>query len=583
MRLILFGVPYLIIGHKVLRKAALNLKNGRVFDENFLMTVATLAAFAIGEYTEALAVMIFYQIGEYFQSYAVGKSRQSIKDLMSIVPAYANKILPNGTMSQEDPEDIAVGDVIAVLPGERVPLDGVVLSGTSFLDTSSLTGESVPRRVGEGDDVISGCINTEGSLQVQVTKLYEDSTVARILDLVENASNKKARSEQFITRFARYYTPVVTLLALLLAVLPPLILHVPFSAWIRRACVFLIVSCPCALVISVPLSFFGGIGAAARRGILVKGSTDLETMAGVTTVVFDKTGTLTLGTFTVTGLYPLKVTEEALLETAAYAECFSTHPIAASIRDAYAQPIDTLRVRDVTEEAGHGVCAVLDGHPVLVGSKRLLQAHDVDVPDMADLPAGTICYVASDGVCLGCLVISDTCKDGAEKAIRRMKALGVARCVMLTGDRLESAQAVAKETGIDAVYAELLPADKVSTLETLMDEKVAFVGDGVNDAPVLMRADCGIAMGSLGSDAAIEAADIVLMDDDLNKIAVTIDIARKTLRIVRQNIVFAIGVKLLVLLLGATGVASMWLAVFADVGVAVIAILNAMRLLTYRS
>ena len=605
-----FAVPYLIIGYDVILKAFRNIRNGQVFDENFLMMIATFAAFAIGEYAEALAVMLFYQTGELFQSYAVGKSRQSITELMSIAPEYANRVGEDGQITQEDPEDIAVGDVIVVKPGERIPLDGTVTEGESFLDTAALTGESVPRRAHTGDDVISGCVNGEGTLKIRVTKKYEDSTVARILELVENAGNKKARLENFITRFAKYYTPVVTVCALLLALVPPLVLGGAWMEWIKRACVFLIVSCPCALVISVPLGFFGGIGAASRIGVLVKGSNYLEAIAQVTTVVFDKTGTLTKGAFAVSHVYPaddaggalpadtaeygteawLNDAQKSLLELAAYAECFSNHPIAASVRAAYGKETDAARVSEAKEEAGGGVCVLFDGRELLAGNEKLLSAHHVAVIQNGAVQneTGTVLHVAYDGGYRGAIIVSDSVKQDARTAIEQMKEAGVRHTVMLTGDRKNVAEQVARETGIDSVYAELLPADKVGIVETILvsqegsGKKTAFAGDGVNDAPVLMRADVGIAMGAIGSDAAIEAADIVLMDDNILKIARVMKIARKTLAIVRQNVVFAIGVKFLVLILGALGFASMWAAVFADVGVAVLAILNSMRMLRDR-
>lgn len=596
---LLHVVPYLIIGHDVILKAFKNIRNGQVFDENFLMMIATFAAFAIGEYEEALAVMLFYQVGEWFQTYAVGKSRQSIADMMSIVPEYANKLSEAGDITQEDPEDIAIGDIIVVKPGERIPLDGEVIEGESFLDTSALTGESVPRRAHVGDICISGCVNGEGMLKVRVTKAYEDSTVSRILELVENASSKKARLENFITRFARYYTPVVTLLAVLLALIPPLFFHGVWMEWIKRACVFLIVSCPCALVISVPLGFFGGIGAASKIGVLVKGSNYLESASNVDTIVFDKTGTLTNGTFGVTGLLvpgrqvtpfaegsPLSDEENLLLTYAACAESFSNHPIARSILAAYGMDPDKTRLSEASEIAGCGVRVLFDKKELLAGNGKLMSEYRMPVPEEALSATGsaTIVHVAYDGTYRGAVFISDTVKEGAKEALAQMKAAGVKRTVMLTGDHRASAESVAHMLCVDDVHAELLPADKVEEMEKLLsgNHTVAFVGDGVNDAPVLMRADVGFAMGAIGSDAAIEAADIVLMDDNLAKIAQVIRIARKTLSIVRINVVFAIGVKLLVLALGALGLAGMWGAVFADVGVAVLAILNSMRMLWYR-
>ena len=580
--LCLYLVPYLVIGYDVVRKAAVNILHGQAFDECFLMTVATVAAFAIGEYPEATAVMLFYQVGELFQSYAVGRSRQSIAQMMSIVPEYAN-LETDGQVEEVDPEDVAVGSVIVIKAGERVPLDGIVVDGESYLDTSALTGESVPRRVTVGEEIFSGCVNGEQTLRVRTTKAFEDSTVARILDLVENASNKKARLETFITRFARIYTPVVTLSALVLALVPPLILGGGFGPWIHRACIFLIVSCPCALVISVPLGFFGGIGAASRLGVLVKGGNYLEAIAQADTMIFDKTGTLTQGNFLVTQILPSgDLAAEALLELAAHGEGLSNHPIAQSIRAAYAGDLNLSRLGTVEEVPGKGLSLELDGKPLLVGNARLLEAHGIPWDPIPE--AGTVVHVAYDGVYAGALVIADSVKPEAAKALADMKALGVSRTVMLTGDRAETAQAVARELGLDEVYAELLPTDKVAQVEEILalqqkGRTVCFVGDGINDAPVLMRSDVGIAMGSLGSDAAIEAADIVLMDDDVGKIAATVRIGRKTLRIVRENVVFALGVKLLVLVLGALGLANMWQAVFADVGVTVLAILNSMRAL----
>ncbi len=619
LRMIPFLVPYLIVGYDVLRKAFINIRHGQVFDENFLMMIATFGAFGVQEYLEAVAVMLFYQVGELFQSYAVGKSRQSITAMMDIAPEYAN-LEKDGTLEEVDPDDVQIDDIIVIKAGERVPLDGIVTEGSSFVDTAALTGESVPRKVEAGDRIISGCLNGSGTLKVRVTKAYEDSTVARILELVENASSKKAKMENFITRFAKYYTPIVTIGAVILAIVPPILLMLFAGAgvgvwadWIQRACTFLVISCPCALVISVPLGFFGGIGAASKIGVLVKGSNYLEAMAEVSTIVFDKTGTLTKGEFKVTQILPAEDAgkagsieaneenigstvqdagntednaqdkqKEALLEMAALGEAFSTHPIAQSIREAYGKKLDTDRVEEVKESAGHGLSALVDGRKVLLGNGTLLEQNAITYKKCES--AGTVVYVAADGIYQGCIVISDTIKDGAAQAIGDMKAVGVKKTVMLTGDRKETAAAVASAIGIDEYHAELLPADKVSRVEALLQgrgdkDKVAFVGDGINDAPVLTRADIGIAMGSMGSDAAIEAADIVLMDDDVRKIAGVVKISRKTLRIVKQNVVFALGVKILVLLLGALGIANMWAAVFADVGVAVLAILNSMRTL----
>lgn len=577
----IYFVPYLVIGYDIVYKAVRNISHGQVFDENFLMMIATFGAFGVREYSEAVAVMLFYQVGELFQGYAVGKSRQSISDMMDICPEYAN-IEEDGKLTQVDPDDVEVGSVIVIKPGERIPLDGVVLEGESFIDTAALTGESVPRKASVGDEIISGCVNGSGTLKVRTTKEFDDSTVAKILELVENASSKKAKVENFITRFAKYYTPVVTIGAVILAILPPLILGGGWGEWIERACIFLVISCPCALVISVPLGFFGGIGAASKVGVLVKGSNYLEAVAEMTTIVFDKTGTLTKGEFKVSKLLPEGGSSEELLELAALGEGYSNHPIAASIREAYNAEMDMNRVTDAKEVAGHGICVRIDGREVLIGNEKLMKEHAVFYESCES--TGTVVYVAREGAFIGSIVISDTVKDGAKEAIAGMKKVGVKKCVMLTGDRQKAAQGVADELGIDEVHAELLPGDKVSKVEELLaaltgKEKLAFVGDGINDAPVLGRADIGIAMGSMGSDAAIEAADVVLMDDDIRKIASIVRISRKTLTIVKQNIVFALFVKALVLLLGALGMANMWEAVFADVGVSVIAILNSMRAL----
>ena len=603
-RFLLYFLPYLLIGYDVLLKALRNIIRGQVFDEHFLMMIATFAAFGLGlmgdeAYSEALAVMLFYQIGELFQDVAVGKSRKSIADMMSIAPESAN-VERNGRVEVVDPEEAHIGDILLIKAGEKVPLDGTVIEGESYLNTAALTGESVPRRVKAGDPVISGCVNGEGTLRVRVEKEYEDSTVARILDLVENASSRKARLENFITRFARVYTPVVTIGAVLLAVLPPLF-HIgglTYADSIRRACNFLIVSCPCALVISVPLGFFGGIGASSKIGVLVKGSNYLEAASGLSTLVFDKTGTLTKGEFRVQKVVPsagesdtqnlLGTPEEAqrrLLETAALGESYSNHPIARSIREALGEntSLDTARVTDAKEAAGHGIEALLDGKKLLIGNLSLMTSNHIDAKP-AEEP-GTIIYTALDGHYLGYIVISDTVKAGAKEAIREIKEAGVSKTVMLTGDRKGAAVQVAETLGIDEVHSDLLPADKVSEVEKLIAEagkaggKLGFVGDGINDAPVLMRADVGFAMGALGSDAAIEAADIVLMDDDIRKIPKVIRIARKTMRIVKSNVVFAIAVKLLILALSVFGLASMWAAVFGDVGVAILCILNSMRTL----
>lgn len=576
----IYLVPYIIIGYDIIIKAARNISHGQIFDENFLMMIATFGAFGVKEFEEAVAVMLFYQVGELFQGYAVGKSRQSISEMMDICPEYAN-IEENGELKQVDPDDVEIGSIIVIKPGEKVPLDGVIIEGNSMLDTAALTGESVPRSAKAGDEIVSGCVNGSGTLKVKTTKAFEDSTVAKILELVENASSKKARVENFITRFAKYYTPVVTIAAVIIAIIPSIITG-NWGNWITRACIFLVISCPCALVISVPLGFFSGIGSASRIGVLVKGSNFLEAVAEVTTIVMDKTGTLTKGEFKVSEIVASGISEERLLEIAAYGESFSTHPIAASIKEAYDNKIDTDRIKDVKEISGHGVELLLDGKETLVGNGKLLKSHNIAYEEHKS--GGTVVYVAYDNTFVGAIVISDTIKDGAKEAVADMKKVGVKNVVMLTGDRQKAAEEVAKELGIDTVYSELLPSDKVQKVEELLasktgKEKVAFVGDGINDAPVLTRADVGIAMGSMGSDAAIEAADIVLMDDDVRKIVSTVKIARKTLGVVKQNIVFALGVKFIVLILGALGVANMWEAVFADVGVSVIAILNSMRVL----
>ena len=592
----LYLLPYAVIGWDILWKAVRNILNGQVFDENFLMALATVGAFGTGEYAEAVFVMLFYQVGELFQDYAVGKSRQSIAALMDIRPDVANLEGEDGTLEEVDPEDVEVGAVIVVKPGERVPLDGQVLEGSSALDTAALTGESVPRDVGPGDTVISGCVNQSGLLRVQVTRPCEESTVSKILDLVENAGEKKASSENFITKFARYYTPCVVLTALALFLLPTIALAlIPagslpaflagtgWTAWLHRALIFLVISCPCALVISVPLSFFGGIGGASKCGILVKGSNYLETLAQTETVVFDKTGTLTKGTFTVTAIHPeAGFTEGQILEYAALAEQFSDHPISQSLRAAYGKPIDAGRVSGVEEIAGHGVSAMVDGKAVSAGNSRLMERQKIAYHP-CELP-GTIVHVTADGVYAGHILISDLPKPEAKTLVEGLKAAGVRKTVMLTGDAEAAASAIARDLGLDEYHAQLLPADKVERVEQLLaaksqNGKLAFVGDGINDAPVLTRADIGIAMGALGSDAAIEAADIVLMDDNPAKIVTAMRISRKTLRIVKQNIWFALLVKFAVLLLGACGMASMWAAVFADVGVAFIAILNATRCL----
>ena len=570
---------YVVAGGEVLLRAVKNILRGKVFDENFLMAVASLGAMLMGEATEAVAVMLFYQIGEWFQDRAVDKSRASIAQLMDIRPDHANHVLADGSVEVVPPQSLKAGDILLVKPGERIPLDGVILEGTSTLNTSALTGESIPRDVAEGDTVLSGCVNQTGVLRLRATGAYESSTVARILRLVEDSGERKASTERFITRFARWYTPAVCLAALLLALVPPLFVG-EWTEWIKRALTFLVISCPCALVISVPLTFFGGVGGASRRGVLIKGANYLEQLAKTDIAVFDKTGTLTRGTFEVTAIHPNQITEEELLELAALAESYSDHPISASLRAAWNRALDKNRVTDVQEIAGRGIHALVDGRPVYAGNERLMA--DVHVESRPCHRQGTIVHVALDGVYMGHIVIADRVKEGSAEAIAELKALGVARTVMLTGDQSAVAQSVAKELGVDEVHAELLPGDKVEQVERLMKQKpegamLAFVGDGINDAPVLRRADLGIAMGGVGSDAAIEAADIVLMDDDPRKLPCAIRVARRTLRIANQNIIFALSVKAIILVMGAMGLANMWLAVFADVGVSFLAILNAMR------
>ena len=593
LRLALFLVPYLLVGYDILLKAAKGIRNGRIFDENFLMTVATLGAIAIaiydntGDYTEAVAVMLFYQIGEWFQAYAVGKSRKNISELMDIRPDYAN-IEKNGKLERVDPESVEIGTLIVVQPGEKVPIDGVVVSGTSNLNTSALTGESLPRSVSIGEDVTSGCINLTGVISVRTTKLFGDSTVSQILELVENASSRKSQSEAFITRFARVYTPIVFFSALSLAIIPPLVrlfglgLDAQWDDWIYRALVFLVISCPCALVISIPLSFFAGIGGASKEGILVKGSNYLEALSQTSTLVMDKTGTLTQGVFEVTAVHHNTIDEAKLIELTALAESASSHPISKSLQKSYGKPLDRTRVENIRELAGKGVIATVDGKEVAAGNEKLMAELGID--PISCRSVGTIVHVAVDGKYCGHIVIADRLKPNAVKAVEAVKKAGVQSVVMLTGDRRNVAQAVAAELGVDEVRSELMPADKVAAVEELLTKrtgkgKVAFVGDGINDAPVLSRADIGIAMGAMGSDAAIEAADIVLMDDDPLKIAKGIKISRKCLRIVKQNIWFAIGIKVLCLILGALGFANMWMAIFADVGVMILAILNAIRAL----
>lgn len=587
IRFICYMVPYLVIGYDVLRKAIKGILNRQVFDENFLMAVATVGAIALGDYKEGVSVMLFYQIGELFQSYAVGKSRRNISELMDIRPDYAN-VEKDGELEQVDPDEVEVGTVIVVQPGEKVPIDGVITEGSSTLNTSALTGESLPREAKAGDEVISGCINMTGLLKIQTTREFGESTVSKILELVENSSSRKSRSENFISKFARYYTPAVCYGALALAILPPIVrilalgLAPEWGDWIYRALTFLVISCPCALVISIPLSFFAGIGGASHEGVLVKGSNYLETMAQTKYVVFDKTGTMTQGVFEVSGVHHNTIPEEQLLEYAALAECSSSHPISKSLQKAYGKPIDRNRVTDIEEISGHGVKAKVDGVEVAVGNAKLMKKMNLPYSECHEV--GTIVHVAVDGTYAGHILISDQLKPHAKQAIQDLKRSGITKTVMLTGDMKRVADQVAAELGIDEVHSELLPADKVAKVEELLakkgeKEKLAFVGDGINDAPVLSRADIGIAMGALGSDAAIEAADVVLMDDDPQKIAKAIKISRKCLRIVYENIYFALGIKAICLILGALGIANMWMAIFADVGVMVIAVLNAIRAL----
>ncbi len=577
----IYLVPYLVVGYDVLRTAGLGIYHRQMFDECFLMTLATFGAFAVGEYAEAVAVMLFYQVGEVFQDMAVNRSRASITELMDIVPEYAN-LEKDGKIVETDPDDVKIGDMIVIRPGEKIPLDGIVVSGESDLDTSALTGEAIPRRVWQGESVFSGCINGSGILRVQVSKEFDDSTVSRILELVEDASVRKARIENFITKFAKYYTPAVVFAAVAVFILPPLIIHDSWMKWLIRACTFLVISCPCALVISVPLSFFGGIGALSKKGVLVKGGNYLEALAKLDTVVFDKTGTLTEGVFTVREILPQKISAEELLEITAYAESASTHPIAKSVVEYYGKKIDESKLEKMEEIPGHGIRVVLEGKRVLAGSEKLMKLENIEF-QRAD-KNGTIIYTAVDGVYVGAIVIGDEIKKTAAVAIEKLRSLGISKTVMLTGDKEEVTARVADVLGLDAHYAELLPVDKVRIVEELLAQSdakktVAFAGDGINDAPVLMRADVGIAMGSMGSDAAIEAADVVLMDDDPGKISDAVRISRKTVRIAIQNIVFALSVKGVILILGMVGIANMWAAVFADVGVAVIAILNSMRML----
>ena len=591
LKFVLFMIPYLVIGHDILLKAWKGILNRQVFDENFLMAVATIGAILLGDYKEGVAVMLFYQIGELFQSYAVGKSRRNISELMDIRPDYANIEKEDGTLEQVDPDEVGIGSVIVVQPGEKVPIDGVIEEGRTSLNTSALTGESLPREVGAGDEVISGCINMSGVLKIRTTKEFGESTVSKILDMVENASSKKSRSENFISKFAKYYTPAVCYGALALAVLPPLVrllflgMAPEWGDWVMRALTFLVISCPCALVISIPLSFFAGIGGASNAGVLVKGSNYLETLSETKYVVFDKTGTMTQGVFEVSGVHHSSMDTEKLLEYAALAECHSSHPISKSLKKAYGKPLDPSHVTDVEEISGNGVTAKVDGVRVAAGNSKLMEKLGVDCMECHSV--GTVVHMAVDGKYAGHILISDQIKPHAKEAIAALKKCGVKKTIMLTGDRREAARQVAEELGIDEVHSELLPGDKVAQVEKLLDEKgekekLAFVGDGINDAPVLSRADIGIAMGALGSDAAIEAADIVLMDDDPLKISKAIRISRKCLRIVYENIYFAIGVKVICLILGALGIANMWAAIFADVGVMVIAVLNAIRALNVK-
>ena len=586
LQIALFIISYIIVGGDVVKRAVKNIFKCQVFDENFLMSIATIGAFFIGEYPEGVAVMLFYQVGELFQSYAVGKSRKSIASLMNIRPDYAN-VKKGDELVKVDPDEVQIGDIIVIKAGEKIPLDGKVIEGSSMIDTSALTGESVPREVEVGSDIISGCININGVITAEVTKEFGESTVSKILDLVENASSKKSNSEQFITKFARYYTPVVVIIAVFLAIIPPLVIDgATFSDWIYRALAFLVVSCPCALVISIPLSFFGGIGGASKKGVLVKGSNYLEALAETEIVVFDKTGTLTKGVFNVQEIHPEGVSKEELLELTAHAESYSNHPISLSLKRAYSKEIDNGRISDVEEISGHGVIATVDGKKVMAGNIKLMKM--MDIPYFKGELIGTIVHVAVNNKYIGYIVIADEVKEDSAQAIKELKAANIKQTVMLTGDNKSIGSKVAKELGLDKVYAELLPADKVEKLEELFSQKskkgkLAFVGDGINDAPVLARADIGIAMGGLGSDAAIEASDVVIMTDEPSKIATTMKISKKTLKIAHQNIVFAIGIKIIVLILSAFGITTMWAAIFADVGVTIIAVLNAFRALNVKN
>lgn len=584
--LIIYLTAYLIVGGDVVLKAFRNILKGQIFDENFLMSLATIGAFIIGEYPEGVAVMLFYQIGELFQDYAINKSRKSIADLMDIRPDYAN-VVRNGETIKVDPDEVNIGEEIIVKPGEKIALDGKIIDGYSVIDTSALTGESLPREVSPGDDILSGCVNMSGLIRIKVSKEFGESTVSKILDLVENASSKKSESEKFITKFAKYYTPIVVIIAILLAIIPPLVLKdATFNDWIYRALVFLVISCPCALVISIPLGFFGGIGGASAHGVLVKGSNYLEALSKTEMIVFDKTGTLTKGVFKVTEIVTKNISKEKLLEIAAYAESYSTHPISISLQNAYGKNIDNSKISDVEEIPGHGVKAIVEDKVVLAGNNKLMKKMSIEYS--TDEVIGTVVHIAMDGDYKGYIVISDEIKLDSKIAIKNLKNLGIKKTIMLTGDSKVVGEKVANELGLDLVYTELLPADKVQKVEELLKKKskkgsLSFVGDGINDAPVLARADVGIAMGGLGSDAAIEAADIVIMDDEPSKIATTIKIAKKTLSIVKQNIFFALVVKFIVLILGAGGIATMWEAIFADVGVSVLAILNAMRAMNFKN
>ena len=586
LQIALFIISYIIVGGDVVKRAVKNIFKGQVFDENFLMSIATIGAFFIGEYPEGVAVMLFYQVGELFQSYAVGKSRKSIASLMDIRPDYAN-VKKGDELVKVDPDEVQIGDIIVIKAGEKIPLDGKVIEGSSMIDTSALTGESVPREVEVGSDILSGCININGVITAEVIKEFGESTVSKILDLVENASSKKSNSEQFITKFARYYTPVVVIIAVFLAIIPPLVIDgATFSDWIYRALAFLVVSCPCALVISIPLSFFGGIGGASKKGVLVKGSNYLEALAETEIIVFDKTGTLTKGVFNVQEIHPEGVSKEELLELTAHAESYSNHPISLSLKRAYSKEIDNGRISDVEEISGHGVIATVDGKKVMAGNIKHMKM--MDIPYFKGELIGTIVHVAVNNKYIGYIVIADEVKEDSAQAIKELKAANIKQTVMLTGDNKSIGSKVAKELGLDKVYAELLPADKVEKLEELFSQKskkgkLAFVGDGINDAPVLARADIGIAMGGLGSDAAIEAADVVIMTDEPSKIATTMKISKKTLKIAHQNIVFAIGIKIIVLILSAFGITTMWAAIFADVGVTIIAVLNAFRALNVKN